>query len=45
MTSAVVMLTSSGEITDEAKAVGVDEVLIKPVNVSTIIWAVHKHVS
>ncbi len=43
MTTAVVMLTSS-EITDEAKAAGVDEVLIKPVNVSTLIWAVNKHV-
>jgi CheY-like chemotaxis protein len=45
MTTAIVMLTSSGEITDEAKAAGVDEVLIKPVNVSTLIWAVNKHVS
>jgi DNA-binding response OmpR family regulator len=45
MTTAVVMLTSNGAITDEAKAAGVDEVLIKPVNVSTLIWAVNKHVS
>jgi CheY-like chemotaxis protein len=45
MTTAIVMLTSSGEITDEAKAAGVDEVLIKPVNVSTLILAVNKHVS
>lgn len=44
MTTAIVMLTSSGEIIDEAKAAGVDEVLIKPVNVSTLIWAVNKHV-
>ncbi len=44
MTTAIVMLTSNGEITDEAKAAGVDEVLIKPVNVSTLIWAVNKHV-
>lgn len=42
-TTAVVMLTSSGEITDEAKAAGVDEVLIEPVNVSILIWAVNKH--
>ena len=28
MTTAIVMLTSGGEITDEAKAAGVDEVLI-----------------
>jgi CheY-like chemotaxis protein len=45
MATAVVMLTSSGEIADEAKAAGVDEVLIKPVNVSTLIWAVNKHVN
>jgi len=44
MTTAIVMLTSSGEIIDEAKAAGVDEVLLKPVNVSTLIWAVNKHV-
>jgi DNA-binding response OmpR family regulator len=44
MTTAVLMLTISGEITDEAKAAGVDEVLIKPVNVSTLIWAANKHV-
>ena len=44
MTTAIVMLTSSGEITDEAKAAGVDEVLIKPVNVSTLICAVNRHV-
>ena len=44
MTTAVVMVTGSGEITDEAKSAGVDEVLIKPVNVSTLIWAVNKHV-
>jgi CheY-like chemotaxis protein len=45
MTTAVVMLTSSGEVMDEAKAAGVDEVLIKPVNVSTLILAVNKHAS
>jgi len=44
MTTAIVMLTSSGEIMDEAKAAGVDEVLIKPVNVSSLILAVNKHV-
>ena len=45
MTTAIVMLTSSGEITDEAKAAGVDEVLIKPVNMSTLIWAANRHLS
>lgn len=45
MTTAVVMVASSGEVTDEAKAAGADEVLIRPVNVSALIWAVNKHVS
>ena len=44
MTTAVVMLTSGGDITDEAKGAGVDEVLIKPVNVSSLILTVNKHV-
>ena len=43
--TAVVMVTGSGEVTDEAKAAGADEVLVKPVNVSTLILAVDKHVS
>ena len=41
--TAVVMVAGSGEIMDEAKAAGADEVLVKPVNVSTLIWAVGKH--
>lgn len=44
LTTAVVLLTSSSEIADEAKAAGVDEVLLKPVNVSTLIWAVNKQI-
>jgi CheY-like chemotaxis protein len=43
MSTAVVMLASSGEITDEAKAAGVDEVLIKPVNMSSLIAIANKH--
>ena len=43
MMTAVVMVAGSGEVTDEAKAAGADEVLVKPVNVSTLIWAVDKH--
>lgn len=42
MMTAVVMLTSNGEITDEATAAGVDEILIKPVNVSSLILAVNR---
>ena len=45
MTTAIVMVSGIGEVTDEAKAAGADEVLIKPVNVSALIWAVNKHVS
>ena len=45
MMTAVVMVAGSGEVTDEAKAAGADEVLVKPVNVSTLILAVDKHVS
>ena len=44
MTTAVVMITDVGALTDEAKAAGADEVLIEPVNLSTLIWAVNKHV-
>lgn len=43
MTTAIVMLAGSAEITDEAKAAGVDDVLIKPVKVSTLIMALNKH--
>jgi hypothetical protein len=38
--TAVVMVAGSGEVTDEAKAEDADEVLVKPVNVSTLILAV-----
>jgi len=42
--TAVVMPTSSEERMDEAKAAGVDEVLNNPVNISSLILAVSKHV-
>jgi CheY-like chemotaxis protein len=45
LTTAVVMVAGSEEVTDEAKAAGADEILIKPVNVSSLIWAMDKHVS
>jgi CheY-like chemotaxis protein len=44
-TTAVVLVTGFREVADEAKAAGADEVLIKPVNLSALIWAVNKHVS
>lgn len=43
MTTAIVIIAGSAEITDEAKAAGVDEILIKPVKVSSLIMAVNRH--
>ena len=45
MTAAVVMVTGNHEVTEEAKAAGVDEVLLKPVNTNSLVWAVDKHVA
>ena len=45
MTAAVVMVTDNCEVTEEAKAAGVDEVLLKPVNTNALVWAVDKHVA
>lgn len=44
-TTAVVMVTGSAEATDEALAAGADEVLLKPINPTALMWAVDKHVS
>jgi CheY-like chemotaxis protein len=41
----IVMLTASGEITEEALAAGVDEVLLKPINPNTLVWVVDKLVT
>ncbi|HWO00199.1 MAG TPA: response regulator [Blastocatellia bacterium] len=43
--TAVVMVTGSGEIMEEALAAGADEVLLKPINPHALVWAVDKHVS
>lgn len=43
--TAVVMVTGSGEISDEALAAGADEVLLKPINPNALIWVVDKLVS
>ena len=43
--TAVVMITGSGEITEEALAAGADAVLLKPLNPNALISAVGKHVS
>jgi DNA-binding response OmpR family regulator len=42
--TAVVVVTATGEVTDEALAAGADEVLVKPVNPYALVWAVDKHV-
>ncbi|MEK6287877.1 MAG: response regulator [Acidobacteriota bacterium] len=44
MMTAVVMVTGNGEVTDQAKAAGADEVLLKPVNPNALVWAVDKQV-
>jgi CheY-like chemotaxis protein len=41
-TLAVVLVTSSAEVTDEALAAGADEVLLKPINPNALVWAVDK---
>jgi CheY-like chemotaxis protein len=43
-TTAVVMVTGSAEVTDEALGVGADEVLLKPINPSALVHAAEKHV-
>jgi DNA-binding response OmpR family regulator len=43
-TTAVIMVTGSGEVTDEALAAGADEVLLKPINPIALVHAVEKHV-
>ena len=45
MTAAVVMVTGNRDVTEEAKAVGVDEVLLKQVIPTALVWAVDKHVT
>lgn len=43
--TAVVTVTGSGEVTEEALAAGADEVLIKLINPNALVCAVEKHVS
>ncbi|MFY9555148.1 MAG: response regulator [Blastocatellia bacterium] len=42
-TTAVVMVTGSGEISEEALAGGADEVLLRPISPNALIYAVDKH--
>jgi CheY-like chemotaxis protein len=43
-TTAVVMITGSAEVAEEALAAGADEVLLKPINPNALLWVVEKHV-
>lgn len=45
MRTGVIVIADNEAMTDEAKAAGADEVLIRPVNVSSLIYAVNKHIS
>ena len=43
--TAVIVMTGSDEITDEALAAGADEVLLKPINPNALLWVVDKLVT
>jgi len=43
--TAVVVVTGSHEVTDEALAAGADEVLLRPINPNALIWVVDKLVT
>jgi DNA-binding response OmpR family regulator len=43
-TTAVVMVAGRADLMDEALAAGADEVLLKPINPTALMWAVDKHV-
>ena len=40
--AALVMVTATDEISEEARAEGADEVLLRPINPNALIWAVDK---
>ena len=40
--TAVIMITGSDEITDEALAAGADEVLLRPINPNCLRWVIDK---
>ena len=43
--AAVIMLTGSDEVTDEALSAGADEVLLRPINPNALLWVVNKLVT
>lgn len=44
LTAAIVMVTGNREVIEEAKAAGVDEVLLKPFNTNALVQAVDKQI-
>jgi CheY-like chemotaxis protein len=42
MTAAVVMVTGTGAVTEQARAAGADDVLLKPVNPNALVCAVEE---
>ncbi len=42
-TTAVVMVAGRADVMDEALAAGADEVLLKPINPTALMWAIDKH--
>lgn len=43
--TAVIMVTGTNGLREEALAAGADEVLLKPVNPNALVWVVDKHTS
>jgi CheY-like chemotaxis protein len=44
VTAAVVMVTGTNGVVEQARAAGADDVLLKPVNPSALVWAVDEQV-
>jgi CheY-like chemotaxis protein len=43
-TTAMVTVTGSGEVTEQARAAGADDVLLKPIDPSALVYAIDKQV-
>jgi CheY-like chemotaxis protein len=44
-TAAVLVVTEHAAVSDEALSAGADEVLLKPINLNFLMWAVDKHMT
>jgi len=44
VTAAVVMVTGTSRVAEQARAAGADDVLLKPVNPNALVWAVDEQV-